>query len=255
MHNFSILDLYPYFLCFCRILGLVTLAPLFSQREIFSQVRVLVVLTLCLFMTPLIQQYLPPITSESKQVMLFYYMLIEFFLGAFIGLSAKIVFYLLDLLGNIIGSKSGLSNAMLFNPASNSQTPLPTMILTTGAVVILFAGNFHHTLINVLYHSYAHIDIYQIGVMEDLKISLFQSFQKMFALGLQFSFPFIIVMLILNFSIGLLNKIIPQIQVFSIIMPAQVLVGFMLLAFLISHIMEGFMIVYEESFLNIFQRS
>jgi len=164
------------------------------------------------------------------------------------------LFFLIDILGHIIGMESGLSSAMLFNPSSGSQTMLPTLALTVGAVVLLFASNFHHTLIQVLYHSYEFIDIHQMGVLTDFKVSLLDSFQKMFLLGLQFAYPFIIVALILNFSIGLLNKIIPQIQVFSIIMPAQVFVGFFMMAMLIGHLLNGFNVVFSENFVKIFQK-
>lgn len=93
-----------------------------------------------------------------------------------------------------------------------------------------------------------------MGVLADFKVSLLDSFQKMFSLGLQFAYPFIIVALILNFSIGLLNKIIPQIQVFSIIMPAQVFVGFFMMAMLIGHLLNGFNVVFSENFVKIFQK-
>ena len=253
IHNLALDGLYPFFLCFARVLGLIMMAPIFSQKEIVSQGKVMLAVTLSIFLTPLVSKFLP-VTTELNQINILYLMLLEFGMGAFIGLSAKVLFFLIDILGHIIGMESGLSSAMLFNPSSGSQTMLPTLSLTVGAVVLLFSANFHHTLIQVLYHSYEFIDIHQVGVLADFKISLLDSFQKMFSLGLQFAYPFIIVALILNFSIGLLNKIIPQIQVFSIIMPAQVFVGFFMMAMLIGHLLNGFNVVFSENFVKIFQK-
>lgn len=224
---------------------MIMLIPIFSQKEIISQSKMGLAFMLALFMTPLVLNHLP---ESINQGMLFTHLFKEFFIGVFIGLSGRVLFVALDMVGHIIGVESGLSNAMIFNPSTHTQGSLPSVLLSVSASVLLFQLEFHHVLIKAIAESYTVIN--SDNLIFDSKTHLVNVVQKMFSLGLQFSYPFLIVGIIINLSLGLLNKIIPQIQLFSVIMPAQVIVGLLILSFTIAGILRGFTGVFIDAFLR-----
>ncbi|MBP9752467.1 MAG: flagellar biosynthetic protein FliR [Proteobacteria bacterium] len=252
MNTILFSELSAFFLCFLRILGLFLLTPFFSQKEIFSQAKIILAALLAFFIFPLVQTNLPTVIDISYDKLI-YYMFMEFFIGALIGMSAHCIFMILDLLGYFISSESGLGNAQILNPSLGMSTTLSTTLLMVSGTLLLLIFDFHHLLIRLLVESYSCFDIRDQNFMNDFLIIIINSLKKMFSLGLQFSFPFIIVGLILNISIGLINKLIPQIQIFSVMPPAQLIVGFLMLAFILPTLLEGFISIFKNLYCDLLQ--
>jgi flagellar biosynthetic protein FliR len=241
-------------LCFIRIVGVFLLTPIFSEKEFLTQAKVVLAALLALFILPLVENYLPH-TSNMSYEMFLYQFFVQFSLGLLIGVSAHFIFMALDLIGHFIGTESGLSNAQTFNPSLGISAPLSTTLLTLGSTVLLFSCDFHHLIIQVLIHSFEVFDFSHANFVQDYHTIVLRGVSKMFAFGLQFSFPFIIIGFVMNMAVGLVNKLIPQIQIFSIIQPVQLLTGFALLILLIHPIVEGFVNLYKQIFLNLFNSS
>jgi flagellar biosynthetic protein FliR len=244
-------EFYTFFLCFMRIASIFLFIPLFSHKQILMQTKVSLALLLAIFVQPLAQPYLPNVINISYEK-LFFHMLIEFSVGMLIGISGYILYMVLDIIGHFMGAESGLSNAQIFNPSMGETTSLTTHMLTIAGGVLLFNFQFHHTIINVIIHSYEYLDTSKLHVIQDFYEVLLNSLHKMFFLGLQFSFPFIIIGFVLNLSIGLVNKLIPQVQIFSVMPPAQLLVGFLLFTIVLSTLLEGFTINFNDTYTDLF---
>lgn len=253
MHAITLAELYAFLLCFVRILGVFIIVPIFSNRVIFAQAKTTLAALLALFISPLIHKFLPSTLEMSYQTLLLY-LFFEFSIGLLIGASGYFLFIVLDFIGHIMGAESGLSNAQLFNPASGQPTELTTNMLILSASVLLFVGNFHHTLIQVIIHSYEYIHLGSSTLIADYHHVILNGLHKMFVLGLQFSFPFILIGLILNLGIGLVNKLIPQIQIFSVMPPAQLMVFFFMLVAVLTSILDGFLNIFKDTFADLFVR-
>ncbi|CAO5678287.1 MAG: Flagellar biosynthetic protein FliR [Holosporales bacterium] len=245
-------DISSFFLCFLRILGIFLLVPVFSQKEFFSQAKIIFAALLSLFILPLVQNHLPNTLNMSYDQLIFY-MFCEFFIGAILGFSAHCLFMILDFLGFFIGSESGLSNAQTLNPSVGHSTALSTTILMLSGTVLLLIFDFHHLIIKIIVESYQCFNISDPDFINDFLTVILNSLQKMCFLGLQFSFPFIIVGLVLNISIGLINKLIPQIQIFSVMPPAQLIIGFIILSLILPSLLEGFITIFKETYPKLLQ--
>lgn len=252
--QFAYYEVYTFFLCFMRIAGIISLIPLFSQKQILPQAKIILILLLAIFIHPIAKDFLPK-NLDFPYHHLFIYCLFEFGVGFLIGLSGHLLYMAIDLIGHFMGTESGLSNAQTFNPAMGEATTLTTHMLTIGAGVLLFNLQFHHTIIKVMVHSYEHFNFSNTLLIKDFYQVLQNSLSKMFSLGLQFSFPFILIGFVLNLSIGLVNKLIPQIQIFSVMPPAQLFVGFLLFVVLLAHLLEGFTIIFNDTFIDLFHHT
>lgn len=251
MNKLPLHELYSFFFCFVRILGVFLVFPMFSQRVIFSRAKVILAALIALFIVPLVDEFMPKTATMGYNTFLFY-LFIEFGIGLLIGFSGYFLFMVLDFIGHIMGVESGLSNAQIFNPSMGESTHLTTTILTVSATVLLFVGNFHHTLIHVIINSYEHINFNSLNFINDFYTTFLSGVRKMFLIGLQFSFPFILIGIILNFCIGIINKLIPQIHIFSIMPPAQLLMFFIMLVATLTSITDGFLREYQNIYFDIF---
>lgn len=247
----SFYEFYTFFLCFIRIASIFMFIPLFSHKQILMQTKVSLALLLAFFVQPMAQPYLPSLINVSYEK-LFFHMLIEFSIGMLIGISGYILYMVLDIVGHFMGTESGLSNAQTFNPAMGESTSLTTHMLTITAGVLLFNFQFHHTIINVIIHSYEYLDTSTPNIIQDFYKVILSSLHKMFFLGLQFSFPFIIIGFVLNLSIGLVNKLIPQVQIFSVMPPMQLFAGFLLFSIILSALLEGFTMNFKDMYTDLF---
>ncbi|CAO4834276.1 MAG: Flagellar biosynthetic protein FliR [Holosporales bacterium] len=245
MYTLALSELYTFFLCFARILGIFLIAPIFSNRVIFTQAKTTLAALLALFITPLVQEFLPNTIIMTQNAFLLH-LFFELSVGLLIGASGYFLLNVLDFIGHIMGMESGLSNAQIFNPGLGQATPITSNVLLLSATVMLFSYHFHHTLIQVLIHSYEHIHVQNPSLFSDYYTVVVGGLYKMFTLGLQFSFPFLLIGLVLNLGIGLINKLIPQVQIFSVMPPAQLMVFFFMLIALLPTILDGFLNIQQD---------
>lgn len=249
--DYTLSSLFGFFLVLTRVIGFFLAAPVFSQKEIIPQSKISLALGITLCIYPTVQDRLPVV---GEHITLFsYFFVLELLLGFFIGLVCKALFMVLEFLGAIIGIQTGLSNAMVFNPALGTQTILPAMMLTLTGTLLILTTNMHHIMLSGVVQSYYIFDLNNPNLLHDIDATILSTVQHLFEVGLKFSFPFILVGLILNFSLGLINKVVPQIHVFHTIMTSQVGVGLLVLVTTITGILWGFTDFFKSEMNEIFK--
>jgi flagellar biosynthetic protein FliR len=131
-----------------------------------------------------------------------------------------------------------LGNAMVFNPQMAGQGSIIGAFLSISGAVLLFATNMHHILIYAMidsYQTFAMTNDYPVigGVAQVIAKAVAQSF----LIGFFMAIPFIVVSLLLYIMMGILGRLMPQIQVFILALPLQILLGFLTLFLVLSTIM------------------
>jgi flagellar biosynthesis protein FliR len=221
--------------------------PIFSQVELPPKFRIYVVLGFCFVSTPLLKPLIN-VSSDISFALMGIQCVRELLIGFAIGVIGKALMYAMDLTGSAVGLATGLSNAQVFNPASGSQTMLPSSLLLYGAAMFMLCLDLHHLIIKAVFHSYTIVPFGGEGFPDDLAKSILSALSHLFSLGLQFSYPFLILSIVFQLAMGLLNKMISQMQVFFIAMPVQILVGLFLMGAMISTILFTFCNLFEAEF-------
>lgn len=246
-------DFYGHLLVFTRFAGFFSFAPLFAEQRINVRLRLLLTLLLTLIIAPSVSQYLPK--SLPDQGLIFDLMLLgELILGVFAGLIGRILIAALDVAGSLIGFQMSLANAFINSPATAQQTGLPTAYLSVMAVLLIFVTGFHQNMIMMIVESYA---LFQPGNLEDFTTltgdmaqTLTRFLSASFLLGLQVGAPVTILGLIMMSAAGIVNRLMPQIQVFFILQPLQILLGLMVftlsLSIVLSYYMQDFALKYQS---------
>jgi flagellar biosynthetic protein FliR len=62
-----------------------------------------------------------------------------------------------------------------------------------------------------------------------------------FSIGIQLSAPFLVFGLLFNLGLGLLSKLMPQMQVFFVGVPLSILIGFIILIFVLAAMMGTYL--------------
>ena len=222
-------------LVFARVGSALLLLPGFGDSYTPARVRLFLALGFSLVIGPALKDRLPALPSEPGQ--LFVLIGIEIMIGLFLGTVARMLINALEIGGMIIATQIGLSSAVIFNPQLATQASLPGSLLSLAAVLLIFVTDLDHMLIRALLESY---DAFPVGPhlpIGDLSDVVTHAVANSFLIGVQISAPFLIVGLLLYMGLGLLSRLMPQIQIFFVSMPLQVGLGLAVFAAVIPAIL------------------
>lgn len=224
-------------LVFVRFTGMIAFNPVFARRNFPSVARMGLVGALTLLVAPALPAGgLARITTIG----LVAGMAQEFVVGFACGFVFQIFYYMLIFTGDQMDMAFGLSMAKAMDPGTNIQMSVSSTFLNLIFIIFLFMTNSHLTLIRLFSTSFALIPPGQGLVTEQLPRFIFEVFSYAFQLAYQLALPFIAMELVLEFSVGILMKFIPQINVFVVNIQLKVLLGVALLFFFVP-VVSGFL--------------
>ena len=233
-----------YLLVFARTGAMVMLLPAIGEASVPARVRLILALAISLALAPVVTGSYP---QQAPASVLGLGLLIaqEVTAGILIGAMARIIVSALSVAGFLIASQTGLSYAQSLDPTSSGeQGAVVGNFFSLLGVVLIFATNLHHLAIGAIAGSYHLIPpgtSLPTGDMAQLTIKLVSG---SFALGFQLAAPFLVFGFAVNAAFGVLARLMPQIQVFFVAMPVNVLVGFLLLVLLLGSMMTLFLEFY-----------
>ena len=224
---------------FMRIGTAIMVLPGFGELNVPGRVRLVLALMTSLVVAPVVSRYYPPMPAELGPFI--GVLLGEFAYGLSMGLLARIFMMSLNVAGNVIANESGLSFATNFDPTVGIQGALLSSFLTVLGLALIFQADLHHLMIAGLVKAY---DVLRPGTTPpwgDLADLASRTLSKMFRLGIQMSAPFIVFNLVFNAAAGAIARLLPQIQVFFIVMPLNIMVGLGLVMVTLGSIMMLFL--------------
>ena len=244
-------SLYLFMLVTGRMTGMIVFNPILGRRGIPNMVRAgfILLLSVCVYvMTPLRGLVIP-----NTLLGLALPFLMELFLGYVLGLVVNIFFYIPVMAGATIDMQMGLSMASTYDPASGIQVTATTNILNAMMSLLFFAANGHHTLIRVMANSGRIVPFGQVALGDDLYAALIQVFLDCTILGVKLAMPILAADLLGQVGMGILMKVIPQINIFVINIDLKVIIGMLLLLILVAPFGE-FLLEAETEMLLALQR-
>jgi len=238
-------DVYLFFAVFARLGAAIMVLPGFGELTIPVRVRLALALTLTFILFPLVADLIPPMPENPVRLAVFIGG--EILVGIVIGAIARLLISSLQVAGTIISFNSGLGSAQLFDPTAGQQGAITGAFLATVGVTLLFVTNMHHLMLFALVDSYQLFTpggAFPIGEASDIAA---QVVARSFGLGLQIAMPVVVVGVLIYVSMGLMARLMPQIQVFFIALPLQMLVAFAILALTVGASMLLFLDYFENS--------
>lgn len=244
LEQFIVTGVFAFILTFVRIGAAITIMPGVGDTFTPKNVRLYIALGLSLVLSPVVADKLPnPVPQTS---VLFILIIMEFIIGMFIGTIARVFMVALDTAGMVISLSSGLGNAQLFNPAFSTQGSLVGAFLSVTGMVMIFASNLHHLLFFGLVESYQLFPVGSIPDTGSMAEIMSKAIASSFLVGVQIAAPFLIVSMLIYIGMGVLTRLMPQIQVFLLALPLQILLSLVTLSLIISAAMLFWLNKFEQ---------
>ncbi len=223
--NLFLAEFIPFFFVFCRLMGLMLSMPFLGQVEVSLRFRLLAGLSLSFLLTQILP--LSNVDFMMPYPSLAIYCARELLIGYFVGLVGRALMMILDLTGTIMSNQMGLSSATVFNPSLSGQGMMTLAIMISFGTAIFLSLDLHHLMFRGFVKSYHLFPINERLLLGDMSKGYEQILSLIFSMGLQLAMPFIIVFTILQIGFGLMNRMIPQMQIFFVSLPLQLWGGFM----------------------------
>ncbi|HVZ90093.1 MAG TPA: flagellar biosynthetic protein FliR [Rhizomicrobium sp.] len=230
-----------YLLVFSRVGAMIMLMPAIGETGVPPMARLVLALAISLALAPTVSAAYPQ-AAPSTGLALGLLIAQETTAGVLVGAMARIIMSALQVAGTIIATQTGLAYAQTVDPTNpGAQSAIVGNFLSLLAVVLIFSFNLHHLAIGAVAGSYRLLPpggALPSGDMAELAIRLVSG---SFALGFQLAAPFLVFGFALSVGIGVLARLMPQLQIYFVAMPINILAGFLLLILLIGGMMTLFL--------------
>lgn len=232
------------FLVFARIGSAFAALPGFAEAFIAMRFRLLLAGMTSLIIAPIVAPGLPP--APESPMGLFILVGGEAFVGLFLGLTARLAMAAVQTAGMIIGLQTSLANAFAYDPTTAQQNAVIGSWLSMIAIVLVFVTDLHHLMLRGVIDSYA---VFQPGMalpLDDLTEVIVRLVSSSFLLGIKIATPFMAFGFIFFLALGLIARLMPQVQIFFVAMPLQIVIGFIALAATVGAGMALFLSRFES---------
>lgn len=229
-----------------RVGGFVLFNPLLGRNNIPTAFRGGMALVLSWFVMGVTTQRVDiPGTLPELGLTL----MLELGLGFLLGMAVNFFFYIPQLAGDMVDTQMGMTMNQMYDPGSSANLSVTGQLLNIMMTLLFFAGGGHFTLLRLFLTSEEIVPFGQVSIGLPAYNLLLELFIECTVLGIKLCIPILAAELIAQVGMGVLMKVIPQINVFSINIELKVLVGLGLLLVLVIPFSE-FLLQTEMAMLN-----
>ncbi len=229
-----------------RVSGFILFNPILGRTNIPAAFRSGMVLVLSWFVMGVTTQQVPVPGSIPELVVR---ILLEMGLGYLLGMAVSFFFYIPQLGGTMIDTQMGMTMNQMYDPGTSASMSVSGQILNVLMTLLFFAGGGHYTMLRIFLTSEEIVPLGAVSVGVPAFQFMLELFIECTVLAVKLCMPILAAELIAQVGMGVLMKVIPQINVFAINIELKVIVGLALLFVLLIPFSE-FLIEAERTMLN-----
>ncbi len=229
-----------FLLLFARLGALVMTMPALGERGIPARIRLSIGLILTLVLYPIVKPNVAPLIGAGVGA-IGLAVIVEVAVGLVVGIAGRIAVASVQTAGAVIAQQIGLGFVQAIDPTQGAQSAIFANFLAVTGLALIFATDLHHLVILGLVESYR---IFPAGALPDTADTaafIVGAVSGSFKAAIQISAPFLAFALLFNVGLGLVNRMMPQMQVFFVGTPLAILLGFVLLAAVIAGMMTAYL--------------
>ncbi len=213
-------------LIFFRMLGLFLLVPGFSHSAIPGVIKLLLALTVSLALFPVVRQYVPLVDGSIAGY--FAAVIRETAIGLMMGFVSYVTFEAINLGAQFVGYQMGLGTVSMMDPQEHAQVSAIVPFQTWVALMIFFFADMHHQVIQVFAESFKVTQGFDAAHFNNPALLKFMVgiTAKLFSLAIQLAAPITLMVLSCNVVVGMLSRIMPQMNIMLFSFPITITLGF-----------------------------
>ncbi|MFP4058105.1 MAG: flagellar biosynthetic protein FliR [Candidatus Brocadiia bacterium] len=225
----------------CRTSGVFLAAPVLSSRLVPRLAKVLAcgAVAVCLLPTAVAAQAEPVamtwvgfgLTAAKELVV-----------GLVLGFFALLAFTAVQVAGELLSEQMGFAISKMADPTTDQEMTVLARLATVLGMLLFVAADGHHWLLAALGRSFARLPVGGFAAEAGLLERLMDGFAGMFESGIVLAAPVFCVTLLTTVAIGVVARVVPQINALMISFPLRIGVGLMMLGAslpFIAHAAEG----------------
>ena len=239
-----------FLLTLTRISGIFLISPFFGSMNIPIFFRVGIALAMTVVLFPVVDGLGAP-AAPASIVMFGAAVLGELFIGWLIGFVAYISFAAITMAGKVMDMQVGFAVVNVVDPTSGQQIPLIGSFLYNLAVIILLVTNGHHMLIAALVESFRAVPLAGLEANISLALIIANFTGTIFLTGMKIAMPITFAILLTNVGLGILSRTMPQMNIFVVGIPMQLMIGLFVLSMIMPFYVLFLDVLFNEMYGNI----
>lgn len=244
-YSFSIYDLEYFLLIFTRVSCFVFSAPFFSMDNTPKRVRI----ALSFFTAVLLYQALTPAPAIVYDTVTGYALIVikEALTGLLIGFSANICTAIVNFGGTIADMEIGLSMVSLLDPTTKQNSSVTGVLYQYAFSMLLIATGMYRYLIGALADTFTLIPVNGAVFHSDSLLNSIIAFLSDYVIiGFRIILPIFCVIMLLNAVLGVMAKVSPQMNMFSVGIQLKIMVGLSVIFFTVGMLPDAADMVFQE---------
>lgn len=225
--TFSLIEFEYILLILVRIASFMFVAPFFSQRGVPTQAKI----GMSFFIAVILYSVVPEPSLEYQSVIGYGIVVLkEGITGLLIGFAAYICNSIVVFAGSVIDMDIGLSMAQEFNPDTSMQVTATGNLYYYMIFAMLIATKMDRYILRAVCDSFYVVPIGgAVFEWDSLLLSMTTYMTDLFVIGFRIFLPVFAVMMIMNCILGVMAKVAPQMNMFSVGIQLKILVGYLIL--------------------------
>ena len=245
LQEYLAVNVFHFLLVFARLSLVFFLLPGISAAYVPARLRLLFALLVTMLVLPMVQGPLPPQPTQPAELV--WMIVSEALIGGFLGAVIQIIMAALELAGQMISAATGLANAMIDDPVTEEQSAIVIGLLNLTAVAVIFITGVHHFM------NMATVDSYNLFVpgaplfTRDMLNMAAALMDDAFYMGVRLAAPFMVFEMVFQIASGILVRLSPQLNVFFVVLPAQIILGLSILMIALPSLILVFMQFFDSN--------
>ena len=236
-------------LLLARIGGAVLLLPGLGEPDVPPTIRLALVLALVALLLPVLSPALPPVPEAVPELLRL--VLVETGTGIWLGLLARLLALALTQAGQVVAMMVGLSSPLQTDPQLGAHSTATGRMFGLLAAALVLGGGLYALPLRALAESYAVLPPGAALPPGAGAKAVAQAVTDSLGLALRLAAPLVLAAMLGNFALGLLARLAPQVQVFAMAAPGQILGGLLLLSLLLPVLLSVWEAALREGFLHL----
>ena len=231
-----IAKLLGFVLVLTRLSAFFLVLPVLGWQSIPVRVKVAMTVLMAVFFSMIV-----PLAIDAGQVSILEAMLLisnEAVYGLALGLSIALVFSAVKLSGRIIERQMGMAMAQILDPLTGERAQPMGNLLEMIFIILFLSANGHHLFLLIISRSYETFPAGIIPTMPALAGGIIKAGSVMLVAGLRLSAPMLAAFLLLLVVLGVLARIVPQMNILFVSFPLRIGLGLLMVAIFLPFISE-----------------
>jgi flagellar biosynthetic protein FliR len=244
LFDWSLFQFQNFVLIMMRVAPILFLMPLLSSATLPTLLKISFTLAVSLVLLPVVKIDARHFPSDPYQFGTF--MAAELMIGFILGLSVKLIFAGVQLAGEFVGYQMGLAMANILDPESGMDTTLIAQFYYLVSLLIFLSIDGHHWFIRALFQSFSALSPGEIYLKPGLYQHLIHLSGKMFVIAIKLGAPIMAVMILTQIGLGMIAKLVPQVNVLIASFPLTICLGLVFLGLSVEWMVPFLRSLFDE---------